>query len=71
VRRQDNAPIKVIIQRFHHNLTSVEEKVRIIEFLIVYSRIEDGAMHLMQENILKSLSISSLMNAMNEADFYI
>jgi hypothetical protein len=30
-----------------------------------------GAEHLFQENILKSLSISSLMSLMNQVDFYV
>lgn len=71
MRKQENPPIKVILNRYNNSTCTVDEKVRIVEFFINYCRIEDGGEHLRQESILKALSIGSLMNIMNEADFYL
>lgn len=71
MRKQDCPPLKVIVQRFLNNQSTIEEKIKIVEFLTAYTRVDQGAEHLNQENILKNLSISSLMTLMNQVDFYV
>ncbi|TNV74214.1 hypothetical protein FGO68_gene15190 [Halteria grandinella] len=71
MKRQENPPIKVILNRYNSTNATLEERVRIIEFFVTYCRVEDGAEHLRQDSLLKALSLGSLMTAMNDADFYL
>lgn len=71
MRRQETSPIKAILAKYNSNQCTVEERIKIVEFLTTYARYDDGAEHLRHENILKGLSIGSLMTTMNDSDFYL
>lgn len=71
MKKQDAPLLKVILQKYLSNQSTIEEKIKVIEFLTSYARIENGAEHLNHENMLKNLAISSLMNLMNQVDFYV
>jgi hypothetical protein len=71
MKKQDtSSPMKVIVTRFIQNATTVEEKIQIIEFLTSYARVRFGAEHLWGENIIKNLGMSTLVNLVNQIDFY-
>ena len=65
MKKQDTSPLKVILGKFIQNTTSVEEKIRIVEFLTSYARIRSGAEHLWNENIIKNLGMTTLVNLVN------
>jgi hypothetical protein len=71
MHKQETSPLKVILNKFNQASTTVEEKIKIVEFLTSYARIDQGAEHLMHENILKNLGISQLMGLVNQIDFYL
>ena len=51
--------------------TGIEDKIKIVEFLTAYARIDQGADHLQQENILKSLGLTQVVALVNQVDFYL
>lgn len=65
MKKQDAPPLKVVLQKYLSPYSTIEEKIKIVEFLTTYARIEHGAEHLHSENILKHLAISSLTETMN------
>lgn len=66
---RNHSPLKVILQRY---ITGPQEdKVAVLQFLTSYAREDQGAEHLSQEGVLKTLSLSSLIAQMNVADFYV
>jgi hypothetical protein len=46
MRKSDTQALKVIINKFLQAATTIEEKVKIIEFLTAYARLDEGALHL-------------------------
>mgnify|MGYP007006649480 CR=1 FL=1 len=61
----------MIINKFLQAATTLEEKVKIVEFLTAYARLDSGADHLHQENILKSLGLTQIVSQVNQVDFYL
>lgn len=55
----------MIINKFLQAATTLEEKVKIVEFLTAYARLDSGADHLHQENILKSLGLTQIVSQVN------
>jgi hypothetical protein len=70
MRKQDLSPVKIIITKFLSTTSTVEEKIKIIDFFTSYARTDLGSEHLHQENILKNLGITSLVGLVNQIDFY-
>eukprot|EP00347_Sterkiella_histriomuscorum_P005140 403357742 len=71
-QRQENSPLKMLIQRLTNPGTIPQECIKIVEFFIKFATIEKGAEILYQESILQNICKSSLINQVNSlSDCYI
>jgi hypothetical protein len=65
MKKQDTSPLKVILTRFLSNSSNIEEKIKVVEFLTSYARIQSGAQHLFSESIIKNLGMGNLVSLVN------
>lgn len=71
MKKKDNLPLRLIIQKFIGSSITTEESIHIIHFLTSYSNVEEGATHLFQENILHSIGINNCLALVNKQELYV